>query len=114
MTIPHPDPGGYGPLGTPNTGREERTARYERQEPPRHRAAAARLDSNPDEAELRRVRQDLRQLREDLQRLRAELPSIIQAEVERILGDQLPEAVEYLVNRALAERNGQDARRTCG
>src|SRR5436305_523991 len=107
MTISHSQPGGYGPLGTPNAGRAERVARHERQDALRYRAAAISRDQDCNDAEVRRLEQEVRCLRDMM-------PGLTQAAFERICTDQLPEAVQYLVCRVLAEHSGPATRRARG
>lgn len=114
MTVPHPNPNGYGPLGTPNAGRDERIARREREDARRCRAAFFAVGNDDREgAELRRLRQQVCSLkdwlgdgRRELAQLRAELPVRIEAEVQRILETDLPEAIDYLLAHREVSRNG--------
>jgi hypothetical protein len=108
MTLSHPGPAGYSPLGTPNVGRAERLKRYDEREALRWRMAAARLDQRPgsDDGEMRSLRAELRALRDGLTEFQAELPALIEAEVARVLADQLPEAMDYLLSRRGVSRNG--------
>ena len=117
MSVSHLDPGGYGP-------------------PPAHDRLVCGLDEfgptlcpgclaelprrlEAKHTELRREthRRRRRETEADARRL-AELlrlhPRRLRKLLVDILADELPEAVEYLVNRHLAARNGQDARRTYG
>lgn len=104
------DSGGYGPMGTPDAGRAERIARYDRDDALRYRAAAERLGrGGADDAEVHRLRDRLGDVRREMARLRAELPALVDAEVRRILADDLPEAIEYLVGRREVPRNGTAA-----
>src|SRR5262249_21747153 len=121
MSLPLPDADGYGPLGTPNRGRDERIARAERERAASHYRAAMRMERDPDpidSAELRSLRAETRQLRDwlrDLRReiaqVRGQIPAQIESEIERILADQLPEIIDYQLARREASRNGQAHRR---
>jgi hypothetical protein len=99
---------GYGPLGTPDAGRAERCAAYERARFEELREAASRHDHQaasrrnyplPDDAEIRRLRAETRALREELDALRSALPALIEAEVDRVLVDELPEVIKYYLSR---------------
>ncbi len=53
---------------------------------------------------------ELQRVQAELDRLRAELPGIVQAEVNRLLADQLPEAIHYLLANGEARANGRAPR----
>jgi|SRR5262245_9512076 len=117
MSLPQPDPTGYGPLGTPNAGRVERMARADRADAIRYRAAAERRERDADTfdaaevrslcAETRRLRDQLADVRRELAHLRAELPDRISAQ----LADELPNAHALLHARPEILRNGTPDRR---
>ena len=115
MATETPKGNACGPMGTPNAGREERIAKQERRDAIRYRAAALRLErqDGTGDSELRILRQEVRSLhdwfadlRREVARLRAELPSLLEAELARVLADQLPEALDYLLAHREVSRNG--------
>jgi len=117
MSLPIPDPAGYGPLGTPNRGREGRIAHADREAARRYREAALRLDRDSQStytaelrslrAETRSIRDQLREVRHELAILRSELPD----RISRQLADELPEAHDALHARTEVLRNGTQTRR---
>jgi hypothetical protein len=100
-------------MGTPNAGRAESIASEQRRRAMQYREALddyleaqRRLDYRPDDAEIVRLRTETCALREQVLELRAALPSLIEAEVRRILVDELPGVIAHYASRR-ASHNGQ-------
>jgi hypothetical protein len=112
--LSHPDPEGYGPMGTPNRGRDERIAKSDRETARRYREAAMRLERDAEStnrSELRslhvehhRLLDETDQLRQQFAALRSALPEII----TDILAEDLPHAVSHLIghHNTRTETNG--------
>jgi hypothetical protein len=104
------------PVRHTDRGRKGRIAQADRRDSLRYREASSRLerDSQGNAHELRSLldvtrwlRDQIGDLRRESAQLRAELPAWVEAEIERILADQLPEIIDYLLARMEASRNGQ-------
>ncbi len=113
MSISPHNSSGYGPLGTPDAGRTQRIASYDREAGRRYRAAAEGIDGGK-ESDLRNLREEVRCLRDQIEELRRELTrqrsqfaARVESEVVHVLANQLPEAVGYLIANREALHNGK-------
>lgn len=77
----------------------------------RYRAAGLALDSaernRTSARRLARLEAELARSRAELRRLRAAIPELVQEEVRRLLAEELPEAVTYLMGQVPGVCNGR-------